>query len=328
MIKNMSLMVTFRCNSKCKMCDIWKTKYKKADMDRILLEKISKSTVLKESKKYYGNEFDITFTGGEPFIREDFNEIFSFVNSYFNNSAYTISTNGIMTGKILGFMKENTDKKITLHVSVDGTKEAHDKQRGAEGSYLKTMKTIRKLRKVFPGLKIKLKFTITPENYREILEVYHLAKTYGTEFGVKPVENAKNYTNLGNEGEIRFKFDGKQIHVINNQLKRITADYKKRGETHNALFIFDVMKFMEKGKPFLESCNSPKHSVFIMPEGDVFNCLHFDPIGNLYEKSFDSIWNSERAAKAISIASKMECLGCASFHGSYSNYLNMFNYKD
>ena len=162
-VEDLSLMTTMRCNSRCRMCDIWKTNYDRADMSRDIVGKLRNSDVLKKSRMLMGKNFDVTFTGGEPFIREDFPEFFSWVEDSLGGSSYTISTNGMMTERVLGFLEENCGKRITLHFSVDGGKETHDKQRGISGAYSRTMKTAKMVRERFPGVRTKFKFTITPE---------------------------------------------------------------------------------------------------------------------------------------------------------------------
>jgi MoaA/NifB/PqqE/SkfB family radical SAM enzyme len=292
-------------------------------MDRSLLEKIVSSTILKKSREYYGDDFSITFTGGEPFARNDFNEVFSFVDDAFKASAYTISTNGIRTKQITDFMKKHSDKGMTFHISIDGLREKHDKHRGVVGSFQAANATITELEKTFEKMKIKIKFTITPENYNEILDVYELSKKLGTEFGIKPVENAINYTNPEQNNSERFKFNWEQVNTINDQLKVIMGDLADREKESDALFILDTIRFLEKKKGFLVSCNSPRNSVFVMPNGEMFSCLHFETLGNLFSKGFDQIWDSKKSEEIINKAGRMDCLGCASYHGSYSNYQNM-----
>ena len=63
-----SLAVTFRCNSKCVMCDLWKKKPKE-EMPAHLYRK------LPSGLKY------IDITGGEPFLRKNLAKIINVLDA-------------------------------------------------------------------------------------------------------------------------------------------------------------------------------------------------------------------------------------------------------
>jgi PqqA peptide cyclase len=80
------LTVTWRCNSRCRYCDIWKHK-KGLELSTKQFKKVIKSL-----KDWLGT-FSSTFTGGEPLLRNDIAEIISFCSS---NGIYTnIISNGL-----------------------------------------------------------------------------------------------------------------------------------------------------------------------------------------------------------------------------------------
>ena len=81
------ICVTYRCNAKCHMCNIWKNPTKK--------EKEIKAEHLQSLPKV--KNFNVT--GGEPFIRRDLNELIEVLLP--KTKRLVISTNGYYTDRIL-----------------------------------------------------------------------------------------------------------------------------------------------------------------------------------------------------------------------------------
>jgi molybdenum cofactor biosynthesis enzyme MoaA len=80
------LAVTYNCNSKCRICQIWR----------------NKSTNKVDSQVY--NKLPptlkhINISGGESFLRDDLPEIISVIEEQCPSSNIIISTNGFLTQK-------------------------------------------------------------------------------------------------------------------------------------------------------------------------------------------------------------------------------------
>lgn len=67
-----SFIVTYNCNLRCVNCDIWRT-YR--DDPALRKQELSTQEYDKIFSKLSGFTSAIDFTGGEPFLREDFGEI-------------------------------------------------------------------------------------------------------------------------------------------------------------------------------------------------------------------------------------------------------------
>src|SRR3989344_6855666 len=66
-LRRIILSLTARCNSRCKTCNIWKINYKdQLSLDE--LRKFAENPILKQVRF-------LVLTGGEPFLREDIDEI-------------------------------------------------------------------------------------------------------------------------------------------------------------------------------------------------------------------------------------------------------------
>ena len=78
-----TVIVTYRCNARCSMCNRYKAPSKPE-------EEISIETIKKLPKMYFTN-----ITGGEPFIRTDLKDIVR--ELYKKSDRIVISTNGLLT---------------------------------------------------------------------------------------------------------------------------------------------------------------------------------------------------------------------------------------
>jgi len=302
-IKRINIELTNKCNLRCTMCDIWK-EGPKSDISPEIMTKIFES-------KYLDNNVDITFTGGELFLNEKLIDLTEILLEKRSNSLKTISTNGYFTKMIDDYLKKfsiSLPEDFSLHISLDGIN-IHDQQRGKKSLH-NILETINLVKEKYPRISIKIKFTITPLNYKDIMPTYEFCKKNNLDFRVKLVEYAENYTN---------KVDKKTFDFGENTKKLIAKDllqiYKEKLTTdkQNAQFIKNTIYFL------LNKSNSLSHEeeydrIFIMSNGDVYSCIHIEKIGNLHINSLDEIWNSERAKSIISLANKCnKCL--VSYHG-------------
>lgn len=133
--------ITNRCNLKCGACFYSEHLNKGINCVSIAeIEKISKAL------PYL---LHLILTGGEPFLREDIEEIIKlfFVNS--NTFNITIPTNGFFTDIIVSKTKRilETDNSLRLriNVSLDGPEEIHNRMRGHHSSFKNSINTIKQL---------------------------------------------------------------------------------------------------------------------------------------------------------------------------------------
>jgi len=309
MLKNLTLALTYKCNSRCKICDIWKVNKK----DLLSFGKI-KEILSSEAVKTVRNVF---LTGGEPFMRNDLIDIVNLIKQTLPESFMLISTNGLCRDEIMEFLR-NCEHDATLSFSVDGIRN-HDLQRGVVGAFKRTTETIRLVREQFPVQDIVFKFTITPLNYDEILDVYNLSKKYNARFHVKPVENLRNYLNL--KTDLKYtKFSAGQILEIERQISIIRWDFLRQKNLHDAAFIENIPGFLRDRKSVGVECDAAENSITVMQDGDVYSCILLPKIGNVLKGPIDEIWKSEKSGKVRRIVRGGKCPRCMLFCGSYGSF--------
>lgn len=122
-----SWALTYRCNSKCLYCQLWNSASKELDTKEIL-------SILDELVTM-GMRW-ISFTGGEPLLREDIGEIIDHVSKM--STKISINSNGILVNEKISQIR-NIDR---ISLSFDGPKHVHDLLRG-RGSHDKVIEAIR-----------------------------------------------------------------------------------------------------------------------------------------------------------------------------------------
>jgi len=295
-ISKIMFAVTYNCNSRCNMCNIWKRKSKNE-----LSTKEIKNFFLK-NKKLLKDLKVISLTGGEPFLRKDLVEIVRIIANFKKEIHIHISTNGLLTERIIKYVKEI--KKITNHfdisVSIDGTKEMHEKIRGILGCFDKSMNTLKKLKNL--GIGVSLGLTASPMNYKEITKVRSIAREEDVPFTFQIVNITKDYfSNL--DRNIDFaKLDIKELQrMIMNKNLSLSERFINYGCIEYA---------KNKGK-MLFSCFAGFNSFFLDPYGNAYVCAP-DKIlfGNIREKSLEEIWFSKEAKIGRKKVRDGRCVRC------------------
>ncbi|MGD2200345.1 MAG: radical SAM protein [Candidatus Bathyarchaeota archaeon] len=219
--------VTYRCNSRCKTCNIWKTE---APEEReMTLNEIHK--IFADNRGFLRDVGSMQITGGESFMREDLDQIVKTIHCYLPGCRFWIPTNGSTprtiekkTVEILGALN---GIGLGITVSLDGLKETHDEIRGVKGAYEKAIETLKRLsaiRETHQNLDLAIGMTVTPENTGQINSVYQIARSRGAEFSFRPTNISGSY--YGNIGAPLTPPD--QADLILPQIRAIGRDLIRR----------------------------------------------------------------------------------------------------
>lgn len=272
-----SIIVTYRCNARCNMCDVWKFPTKPS-------EEIGLDVIKKLPEMFFVN-----VTGGEPFLRQDLPEIISELRE--KAKRIVISTNGYFTDRIIELCKKFPD--LGIRISIEGSPESNDKIRGIPDGYLRTQETLRKLQEI--GMKdIGFAMTVQDMNHQDLVGLYEMAKKLDYEFATATLHNSHYFHKLDNKIENKEAVIAEFERLIKQLLRS-----RKIKEWFRAYFNYGLINYI-KGNPRLLPCEMGRDGFFLDPWGDVLACNGMDekmPMGNLKEQSWDEIWNSEQARK-------------------------------
>ncbi len=139
----LNFAITYWCQSRCLTCNIWQIKPK----GELSLEEIQKFAEKNNYFKWVG------LTGGEPFLRSDIVDIVdAFKKNFKSLYMLTFPTNslcdkGLLEKRMAGILDLNIPK-VVVTVSLDGSKELHDKIRGVQGNYEKAIMNYKMLQEL------------------------------------------------------------------------------------------------------------------------------------------------------------------------------------
>ncbi|MDP2923954.1 MAG: radical SAM protein [Candidatus Omnitrophota bacterium] len=270
-----SIIVTYRCNARCNMCEVWKNPTKPQ-------EEIGLDVIEKLPQMFFCN-----ITGGEPFVREDLPEIIEELRK--KAKRIVISTNGFFTERIIDLSKKYPD--LGIRISIEGLQEANDKIRGIPDGYNRTQETLRKLQEM--GLKdIGFAITVQDLNYKDLVPLYKMAKERVYEFATATLHNSHYFHKWDNKIENKAAV----IMAFENLIKELLKSRKIK-EWFRAYFNYGLINYI-LGNPRLLPCEMGKDGFFLDPFGDILACNGMDekkPMGNLKHQTWNEAWNSQRA---------------------------------
>lgn len=274
---NGTVIVTYRCNARCTMCNRYKVP---SDKDR----EISIETIKKLPPMYFTN-----ITGGEPFLRDDLKDIVR--ELYKKSDRIVISTNGYFTDKIVDLAKEFP--QIGIRVSIEGTQKTNDAIRGIKNGYERGLDTLQKLKAM--GLKdIGFGMVIQDKNADDILPLYEISEKMDMEFATATLHNSFYFVENNNIINDR-QYVAKNTELLINRLLKSNSPKK----WFRAYFNHGLINYMYS-QPRLLPCDMSFDTFFIDPYGDVMPCNGTEKkmvMGNLNNKSWDEVWNSVEAEK-------------------------------
>lgn len=271
-ITDVVLAITYRCNSRCRMCNIWQ----KQDHDGEI-----KDSDLAGLPR---NLTDINLTGGEPFLRQDLFELVKEIIGRCPKAKLIISSNGFATDLIIGQLGKllKICPQIGIAISLDGIGETHDRIRGIEHGFKKAMATISAIKAL--GVKnLKIAFTQGDYNIGELKKVYDLSRDLGLEFSLALVHSSDNYFGAYNKIEHRTEIISEFDRLSKEQLAGWSPKLWAR-----AYFTDGLITLLKTGKRPLPDYSGVAN-IFIDPSGRIFPCdVAVEPIGWL------SPWRLER----------------------------------
>ncbi len=273
-----AIITTYRCINKCRMCNIWKfpTKVEQEFRPELLLKLPSLS---------FAN-----ITGGEPFLRDDIEEIVRILKK--KAKRIVISTNGFLTDRIVSIAKKN--KNIGLRISIEGLPQINDELRGVKHGFDRGLRTLLELHRL--GLRdIGFGITVSDRNAKDMLKLYQLSKAMGLEFATAVVHNSYYFHKHDNIISKKEEVIACFVELINNLLKanRIKNWFR-------AYFNHGLINHIQ-GNTRLLPCDAGTEVFFLDPYGDIRPCNGMDSassqnsMGNLDLNTFAEIWYSEKA---------------------------------
>ncbi|MBU4056238.1 MAG: radical SAM protein [Proteobacteria bacterium] len=307
------ISLTNKCNLACKHCYAKSSQKANQELPYKSLKKL-----FPEIKKM-GVQI-IALTGGEPLLHKDFFKIAKLSKKHF--PIVFLATNGYFINSLIA-KKIKQSGISNVQISIEGDKKIHDLIRGVSTSYQRARNAAKILKDL--GVDVTLTPTFTKDNFKNIEEVFKLAKELKCDMSIKrqistgraKVEeeiSSKDYKKLYQFGLKKNKEKGSKIFMHCDPLRTIFKKIKK--------------------KNILTGCIAGFGLFYIRYDGKVFPCSKLPlSMGNIHKQKIKEILRSplitqlknrnNLKGKCGKCKNKFLCGGCRA--AAYAHKKELFN---
>ena len=319
---NITVSVSYHCNSRCKTCNVWLL-----PNDDLTLDEWDRVFQSLGDAPYW-----FTFSGGEPTLREDLPEMVERAYRHCRPGIINIPTNGILDRVIparIARTLENAPKsEVIVNLSLDAVGAKHDEIRGVANNWSRAMSTYRQLKELqrthsnltvgihtvlssysvgsFPELCEVVQRELKPDSFiTEIAEERVELDTVG--LGITPTAEA--YA-VAIDALLESLHD-KKLTGIAEVAQAFRCEY------------YELVKRTLREQRQIIPCMAGVASAQIAPNGDVWTCcVRAESMGNLREHEYDfrSVWRTPKANELRRSIKAGECF-CPLANAAYTNML-------
>ena len=319
---NLTISVSYRCNSRCKTCNVWQR-----PNDDFTIEEYDHTFASIGRDAYW-----FTFSGGEPTLRKDLPEMVEAAYRHCRPGIINIPTNGIqdkiIPARIERVLQAAPTSEVIINLSLDGVGDKHDIVRGVKGNFERAMRTyagLKALKGHYKNFTLGVHTVISNFNVDEFEHIYAFVRdelkpdSFISEIAEErveldtvgmgitpPIQKYQPVIERLQEGIRKAEFNG---------VSRITQAFRDR--------YYDIVKRTLVEHRQVIPCLAGVASAQIAPNGDVWTCcIRAESVGNLREHGYDfrSVWTTAHADELRRSIKAGECY-CPLANASYTNML-------
>jgi MoaA/NifB/PqqE/SkfB family radical SAM enzyme len=248
--------VTERCNARCGFCDYWKTpaSAKQYELDSFV-----------DATRWF-NPMLVTWTGGEPLLRRDLEQMVADVDRVPGLKYTTLITHGgMLTGERAASLWEAGIHQF--NISLDYLDGRHDVARGIPGLTARIMASVSDMRA--RGIdNIRFNTVIKDDNLDQLMPIVERAASLGAGVNFSVFTDAKN----GNRDHLL----GADTHAALDDAIAGLLAYKRRRRgviTSSDMYLREIPRYA-RGE-LTEPCRSGVRTIHLDPTGHVKRCPDF-----------------------------------------------------
>ncbi|HDN79208.1 MAG TPA: radical SAM protein [Chloroflexi bacterium] len=316
------ISLTYRCNSRCATCRVWQRRSDELSSGE--WEKVFRKLA------HHGRVYYLTFSGGEPFLRDDIADIVVSSAQVLKPALITIPTNGLLSRRIPTQVEKMLKElppgtELGINLSLDEVGERHDRIRNVPGNWEKAMETYRALKAInHPNLVLSIHTVISRFNVERIGAISKALlelepDSYITEVAEERVElRTVGLPITPSPDEYKAAVEA----VLDNLRGRHFHGMPRFTQAFR-LYYYHLAEKILREKRQVIPCYAGWASGHIAPDGDVWTCCtRAQPVGNLRETDYDlrPVWFGDKIAELRKSIKAGECY-CPMANASYANML-------
>ena len=295
--------LTARCNFNCPMCYVHLSNDDVAAQGKELTAQ--QWIDIARAAKDKGMVFAL-LTGGEPFVRKDFFEIYDAMKEM--GLMISINTNGSMLkGEIRRRLIENPPFRINVSL-YGGCTETYKNMCG-QAAFDEVVENIRAIKEA--GIDIRLNVSITPYNQQDIEKIYAISQ----ELGVHVKASSYMYPSIRvNGGKYGY---GDRLSPVEAARCGVRWDLQRFTEEEFALRAENMKNLISVEEPDCSTdmvegvkCRAGSSSFWLTWDGRMLPCgMMPEPVAYPLEVGFDAAWETIMA-KTAEIRTPAQCTAC------------------
>jgi len=276
--RQMQINVTYRCNARCAMCNIWQMPSRPElgleDYQRLLQDKL-----------FAGIE-RLTIAGGEPSLRAD---LVSLTEVFFNSmprlGSLTLITNGLAYRRIIEDCHEvlrlcrAREAHLNVSVSLDGVGAIHDEMRNVPGAFEKVERCLIGLQDLQQegSFWLGVSCVVTRKNLYHLRELQAWCDERNLELGFQLVGFHETYVaNIESQSDLDFTDEDRRY--LLDFLARLAV--VRSPSDFMAYYWDDMWHMYAEGRSRTTPCPFAIDSLVLDAYGDMYYCLSERKIGN------------------------------------------------
>ena len=295
------------CNMACRMCYVRMTKMEQEAIAplRTADEWISLAEEAKDAGLVY-----LLLTGGEPFLRPDFKQIFQ----AFHKMGFLLSVNTnatLIDADTVAWLKQTPPVRVNVTL-YGSSNETYDRLCGNPHGFDQAVRGIHLLKDA--GISVRINCSLTPHNAADIDDIFAFAKREGllvqaTAYMFPPLR--RDETRVGDNDRFTPKeaaYYSAKISCLQNGEEWYLE--RMKGELPPIPSELDDCPDLESGGEGIR-CRAGKCSFWVTWRGDYMACgmLSVDDTPNVFELGFEECWKRAREY-AASIRLPARCSVC------------------
>jgi MoaA/NifB/PqqE/SkfB family radical SAM enzyme len=252
----LNIEVTMRCNARCSFCDYWKTPSETRQSELASFADVARRF----------SPMIVTFTGGEPTLRRDLEQIVIAVRESVNLTYLQLITHGGMLtlDRSMSLWNAGIDQ---FNISFDYLDGRHDDARGIPGLTAKILDVVPRMKAEGVG-GIKFNTVIKRDNLDQLIPIAETARRSGA--GV----NFSLYTDYKN-GNTNYLLREEDARALESAIASL-LEYKRKHRSvisSSEHYLESIPKFV-RGE-MREMCRSGIDTVHVDPHGMIRRCPDF-----------------------------------------------------
>jgi len=296
------------------MCDIWKGNSNVKQLEEADIKKLLDSLRKLNTK-------EVVMSGGEALMHPNFFRLCEIIKS--RKIKITLLSTGLLLKKYASEILAKTDEVI---VSLDGSREVHDKIRNIPNAYDKLKQGVQELKRLNPKFKVTARSVIQKENFEDVPNIVESAREIGLDqisfLTADVATDAFNRPELWGEEKVsEIKLSSEELEkfkeVIETLILTHSADFQNRFIAESPERVRRFYKYYAAFQGLNQfptvRCNAPWVSAVIESDGNVRPCFFHEVIGDVRNSNLEEIINSDKSVsfrKNLDVRTNEICKKC------------------